>query len=460
MKTLQALSPIDGRYSDKVDLLRRYLSESALITFRYHVECDYLFFLLETLEIPFLPKLVKKLRKCNPRKIKIIEKTTKHDVKAVEIYLRNKILRFDPTLNRIANLVHFGLTSEDVNNVAYKQMLQYTNTAMRHKYGHAMMELGDLAKRYPDTIMLAKTHGQLAYPVCFSKQMQVFVDRINYEDSTMRGIMAFPSCKFGGAVGTLLDHSVALPDYDWEELFRVFLIQNFGMHRQCCTTQIENYTDMCAYLDSCKRMANILRDLCQDMWLYISYDYLKLKVVQTETGSSVMAHKINPIHFENAIGNFKMASSQFEVLSRELPVSMLQRDLTSSTMLRCLGEAFGHLLIGVESCIEGLTRIDLNVEKLNDDIVNNWQVFSGVYQNVLRIRCPELADPYTLFKDFTRDGRPKTREQMMQFITTLPISEEDGKYLRDLDLLSNFKFDNKSHFEYMDQMYDFGSENL
>lgn len=440
MNPLDALSPIDGRYSKKVSDLREHLSERALIKARIRVELEYLKFILKTLDPEtdemFLEYLVDEtgiISQISAEKVKEIEKTTNHDVKAVEIAIRNEILYTTNGDTKIANLIHFGLTSEDVNNVAYKIMLCNTHRVVMKTFVEIYTKLFDITNEVGETKMLAKTHGQFAYPVSFLKEMSVYLKRFNSEEKVL-GEIKF-TCKFGGAVGTLIDHYSAFPEYDWDYLFDEFTKKYFGMERQISTTQIENYTDFCQFLDVFKRMANILRDLCQDMWLYISYGYLKLKVISTETGSSVMAHKINPIHFENAIGNFRLAVSLFECLSRELPVSMLQRDLTTSTMLRSLGEAFGHFVVGMESCKEGLSRITLNHDQIQKDINSNWQVFAGVYQNVLRVRCPEIEDPYSLFKDFVRDGKPKTRQQMEDFIKTLSIPEKEKDYLFNLKLV-------------------------
>ena len=440
ISTLDAISPIDGRYRAKTGDMDCF-SEASLIATRVVVEINYLLFMIDILNIPIPEGFSNFITEdyfsdlTNVEKIKDLELITNHDVKAVELHIRNSIAEKYPNETRILNLIHFGLTSEDVNSSAYSLMTRKACQIIDTELQSLINQISSFSENiHSRTHMLSRTHGQPAYPTTFSRELKVFLYRFRNEIDSLSTLKW--SCKFGGAIGSLLDHKIVLPDINWEHAMNTFTTQYLDLQRQKKTTQIENYTVFCNRLDHYKRIGNIIRDFCQDMWLYISCDYLKLKIIGTETGSSVMAHKINPIHFENAIGNIRMATSIFETLVRDLPVSMLQRDLTGSTMLRNLGTAFSHLLIAVKSSRTGFERIALNSEKMESDLHKNWQVFSGVYQNYLRIHAPEIQDPYSLFKDFTRDGKSKTKNDMISFLKTIPTSEENIRKIISLDPLT------------------------
>ena len=427
------ISPIDSRYRNTCIDLRTYVSESAFINYKVYVEISYLRFMISVLfndtddqsnliqEIDFFDEA--------PKRVKEIESEINHDVKAVELYVKEK-LRKENIDESIISLVHFGLTSEDITGIAYKLML----ADVKHLITKFSKEASEASYHLTsnETIMLAKTHGQFAYPTKFSNEMNVFVSKLIYEGVVLDGIDL--TGKFGGAVGNLIDHKLALPHIDWEEKMDDFISCTFGLVRQENTTQIENFTDFCEVLDSFKRIALVIQDFCKDMWLYVSHDYLKLKPIESEVGSSVMAHKINPIHFENAIGNTRMAVNMLELLVRELPISSLQRDLTTSTMIRNIGSAFGYLVVAIKSCISGIRRVEVNAEKINKDIQENWQVFSGIYQNFLKIHT-NVSNPYEVFKEFVRDGKPKTKKEMHDFIDSiLDIPNEVKEKMKNIDI--------------------------
>ncbi|MGG8494793.1 adenylosuccinate lyase [Tenacibaculum sp. TC6] len=425
---LNAISPIDGRYRNKVADLTNYFSEEALIKYRVKVEIEYFIALCE-IPLPQLADFNKNLY-ANLRaiyenfttedalKIKEIESVTNHDVKAVEYFIKEK---FDLLhIQAYKEFIHFGLTSQDINNTAIPLSIK---DAMEEVYYPALdglvSKLAELAEEWENIPMLARTHGQPASPTRLGKEFFVFVERINNQ---VIHIQHTPNAaKFGGATGNYNAHKVAYPNIDWKNFGTHFVEEILGLHHSFPTTQIEHYDHMAALFDGLKRVNTILIDLDRDIWTYISNDYFKQKIKKGEVGSSAMPHKVNPIDFENSEGNLGIANAIFEHLAIKLPVSRLQRDLTDSTVLRNVGVPFGHTLIGFSATLKGLNKLLLNQDKFAEDLENNWAVVAEAIQTILRREA--YPNPYEALKGLTRTNEKITQISIANFIDTLEVSE-------------------------------------
>lgn len=423
---LSAISPVDGRYRKKVEELAPFFSEFGLVRYRVFIEIEY-FIELCQLHLEELsgvdPKVFEQLRtyytefsEADAQKIKEFEKTTNHDVKAVEYYIKGK---FDETgLSQYKEFIHFALTSQDVNNTATPLSLK---DAMTQAYLPLLDELTGVLREKADqwslVPMLGKTHGQPASPTRMGKEIQVFVERVEVQSELLKTIPY--SAKFGGATGNFNAHHVAYPDVDWVLFADKFLGDKLGLQRQKTTTQIEHYDHMAALFDNLKRINTILIDLARDIWAYISMEYFKQKIKKGEVGSSVMPHKVNPIDFENAEGNLGMANAIFEHLSSKLPISRLQRDLTDSTVSRNIGVPLAHTLLAFKSLLKGLDKLIINEEGIRQDLNKNWAVVTEALQTILRREG--YPKPYETLKDLTRTNKIITRDVLHGFIDTLHL---------------------------------------
>ena len=428
---LTAISPVDGRYRKYVQHLDEYFSEYALMKYRVFVEIEYLLFLekknffkLSKKTIRHLEKLQEDFGPEDAQEIKQIEFTTGHDVKAVEYFLKNE-LRNNGGKN-VKEWVHFGLTSQDINNTAIPLLWKH---AIEYEFLPAMLNLNTqlklLAKDWKDIPMLAHTHGQPASPTKLGKEIMVFVERI---ENQIEQFIEIPfSAKFGGATGNFNAHLVAFPKIDWIKLGNQF-VEQLGLHRQQFTTQIEHYDNLAAHLDCMKRINNILIDFCRDVWTYVSMEYFKQKTNKGEVGSSTMPHKVNPIDFENAEGNLGFANAIFEHLSAKLPVSRLQRDLTDSTVIRNIGVPFAHSLIALKSIEKGLAKLVVNDSKIYADLENNWAVVSEAIQTILRRE--NYPKPYEALKELTRGNNQIDKKSIHHFIEGLKIDNSLKKELK------------------------------
>lgn len=437
---LFAISPIDGRYHNKVQELNTYFSEFALIRYRIWVEIEYFIFLTQTLpninkltieEIESLRKLYIEFTLEDAQKIKEIEQTTNHDIKAVEYFIKEKFL--DLGLGKMDEFVHFGLTSQDINNTAIPLSLK---KALEDVYlpllENVVEKLKTLANKWQSIPMLARTHGQPASPTRLGKEIWVFVERIENQIKLCKQIPY--SAKFGGATGNFNAHTVAYPNIDWAE-FANTLLDNLGLERSQTTTQIEHYDNLAALLDCLKRVNTILIDLDRDFWQYISMGYFGQKIKAGEVGSSAMPHKVNPIDFENSEGNLGIANAIFEHLSAKLPISRLQRDLTDSTVLRNLGVPIAHTIIAMKSLQKGLSKIELNKTSIDKDLEDNWAVLAEAIQTILRREG--YPKPYEALKDLTRTSEKITKENIKNFIQNLDISD---KIKEELTQISPFSY--------------------
>jgi len=425
---LTAVSPIDGRYRNKIEELTSHFSEFALIRYRVFVEIEYFIALCE-LPLPQLNGVDKlsfrTIRKIgedfsmdDALRIKAIEQTTNHDVKAVEYFLKEK---FDSiNLSPFKEFIHFGLTSQDINNTSFPLMMRSSLNDVYYPFLNQIIErLKHYSNEWADIPMLARTHGQPASPTCLGKEIKVYVERLEAQLLQLKSIPQ--SAKFGGATGNFNAHHVAYPEHDWVAFANKFVNQNLGLVRSQTTTQIEHYDNLAAQFDCLKRINTILIDLCRDMWTYISMEYFKQKIKKGEVGSSAMPHKVNPIDFENAEGNFGMANAIFEHLSAKLPISRLQRDLTDSTVLRNIGVPMSHTLISFKSLMKGLDKIILNTEAINSDLDRNWNVVAEAIQTILRREG--YPNPYEALKDLTRTNKSLTHADIIQFVDNLNVSE-------------------------------------
>jgi adenylosuccinate lyase len=428
LNNLTAISPLDGRYRQKVDELDLYFSEFGLIKYRIMVEVEY-FISLCDIPLPQLAGFKKEnygtLRSWyeefaiqDALRVKEIEKVTNHDVKAVEYYLKEKF--FQSGWGNWSEFVHFGLTSQDINNTAIPLSLR---DALSDVYFPLLFELREtlagFSEEWKEIPMLARTHGQPASPTRLGKEIMVFIARID-EQSKYFGQIPF-SAKFGGATGNLNAHKVAYPDIDWVEFANSFVNETLGLQRSFPTTQIEHYDNLAALFDNLRRINVIFLDLARDIWTYISMDYFRQKIRKGEIGSSAMPHKVNPIDFENCEGNLGYANAIFDHLSVKLPVSRLQRDLTDSTVLRNIGVPIGHSIIALNSMLKGLHKLIVNTEKINYDLENNWAVVSEAIQTILRREG--FHKPYEALLDLTRTNQKITRESLHGFIDSLEVSE-------------------------------------
>ena len=436
ISTLTAISPIDGRYYDKTRQLSKYFSESALIKYRLRVEIEYFMALCE---IPL--KELSKLKKAQKEKIrgiasdtqeaviriKELEKITNHDVKAVEYFIKE---HFDQLgLSQYKEFVHFGLTSQDINNTALPMALKEAiDNLYLPKLEEIRKKLNERVKEWKNISMLSHTHGQPASPTKLGKEINVFVSRL---DGQIKLLQTIPYCgKFGGAVGNLNAHYVAYPEIDWNKFANEFLKKRLGLKRSYPTTQIEHYDNLAALLDNIKRINTILNDFSKDMWLYISMNYFGQKTKKNEVGSSTMPHKINPIEFENAEGNLGIANALLEHLSSKLPISRLQRDLTDSTVLRNLGVCLGYTLIAFSSLTKGIEKLTINKEVIANDLMAHPEVLAEAIQTILRRE--QIDSPYEKLKELTRKGESTSLEQIGKFIDKLEVSDKVKRELKSI----------------------------
>lgn len=440
MNSLNAISPIDGRYRGKVEPLADYFSECALIRYRVRVEVEYFIALgqLEALPLRALfaerCQLAEQLREVyrqfteqDALEVKEIEKTTNHDVKAVEYFLKR---RFDAMgLEAYKEFIHFGLTSQDVNNTAVPLMMKECHErVLLPQYTAVLEELERRAQEWKDVPMLAHTHGQPASPTSLGKELMVFVYRMRRQMDYFAQIPF--GAKFGGATGNFNAHRVAYPTVDWRMFADSFVANELGLERQQYTTQIENYDNMAAYFDNCKRVNVVLMDLCRDVWSYVSMEYFKQRIKAGEVGSSAMPHKVNPIDFENAEGNLGLANAIFEHLSHKLPISRLQRDLTDSTVSRNVGVPIAHTLIALASLQKGLGKLLLNEQALYADLENNWAVVAEAIQTILR--SVGYPNPYEALKQLTRTNQKVTAQTIADFVETLDVEPAVKERIREI----------------------------
>ena len=435
LDVLTAISPIDGRYRSKTQQLAGYFSEYALIRYRVRVEIEYFITLCE-LPLPQLESfdhsLFESLRDIyrnfsekDAARVKEIEQTTNHDVKAVEYFIKEKwdaiVSPLTSHLSPLKEFIHFGLTSQDINNTSVPLSIK---EALEEVYYPAVEELieqlNDYAEQWKHVPMLAKTHGQPASPTRLGKEVMVYVYRL---EEQLRGLKDTPiTAKFGGATGNYNAHHVAYPQYDWREFGNRFVSEKLGLEREQWSTQISNYDWLGAFFDAMRRINTIIIDLDRDFWMYISMEYFKQKIKAGEVGSSAMPHKVNPIDFENSEGNLGMANAVLQFLAQKLPVSRLQRDLTDSTVLRNVGVPMGHALIAVQSTLKGLRKLILNEEKLQEDLDNTWAVVAEAIQTILRREA--YPHPYEALKALTRTNQKMTEETIHAFIQQLEVSDE------------------------------------
>ena len=430
LDVLTAISPIDGRYRNKTEQLAGYFSEYALIRYRVRVEIEYFITLCE-LPLPQLEgfdhNLFEPLRNIyrnfteeNAVRVKEIEKTTNHDVKAVEYFIKEELDKIG-NFESFKEFIHFGLTSQDINNtsvpLSVKEALEQVYCPMVEEL---IEQLNDYAEQWKNVPMLAKTHGQPASPTRLGKEIMVYVYRL---EEQMRGLKEIPiTAKFGGATGNYNAHHVAYPQYDWREFGNQFVSEKLGLEREQWTTQISNYDWLGAIFDAMRRINTIIIDLDRDFWMYISMEYFKQKIKAGEVGSSAMPHKVNPIDFENSEGNLGIANAILQFLAQKLPVSRLQRDLTDSTVLRNVGVPMGHALIAVQSTLKGLRKLILNEDKLQEDLDNTWAVVAEAIQTILRREA--YPHPYEALKALTRTNQKMTPELIHEFIQGLAVSQD------------------------------------
>lgn len=431
LSSLTAISAVDGRYRKQVQHLDEFFSEYGLMKYRVLVEIEYLLFLERKKFVKLPVKAARHLQKLkaafgpeHAQEIKQIEATTNHDVKAVEYFLKNELDKTEGS--EAKEWVHFGLTSQDINNTAIPLSWKH---AIEYEYLPGLLNLNTqlrlLAKNWIDIPMLAHTHGQPASPTRLGKEIMVFVERIQNQIEQFIGIPFMG--KFGGATGNFNAHHIAFPKTDWIKFGNEFLL-NIGLSRQQFTTQIEHYDNLAAHFDCMKRINNILIDFCRDVWTYISMEYFKQKTIKGEVGSSAMPHKVNPIDFENAEGNLGMASAILEHLAAKLPVSRLQRDLTDSTVLRNVGVPFAHIIIAFKSIEKGLSKLLLNETQLQQDLDDNWAVVAEAIQTVLRRE--KYPQPYEALKELTRGKNAIDQKAIHQFIDKLDIKPALKKELK------------------------------
>ena len=437
LNALTAISPIDGRYTSKTEKLQQYFSESALIKYRIQVEVEYF---ISLCELPLtqlqnfpsdkfqdLRNLYHNFSIDSAKRIKDIESVTNHDVKAVEYLIKEEFDKLE--LSKYKEFIHFGLTSQDINNTAVPLSIKDAFTDVFFPELTSVLDkLKQLSTDWQEIPMLARTHGQAASPTKLGKEIFVFVERIENQINLMTNIPF--SAKFGGATGNFNAHHVAYPNQDWKRFANNFVERNLGLTRQQTTTQIEHYDNLSALMDCIKRINNILIDLSRDIWTYVSMDYFKQSIKKGEVGSSAMPHKVNPIDFENAEGNLGMGNAIYEFLSGKLPISRLQRDLTDSTVLRNIGVPFSHNLIAFSSLNKGLAKLVLNEEKLLKDLDNNWAVCAEAIQTILRRES--YPNPYEALKDLTRTNSVINKESLSKFISGLEVSNEIKEELRQI----------------------------
>lgn len=428
MNSLLAISPIDGRYRNKVEKLENYFSEKALIQYRVRIEIEYFIALcnipLNALKdfnkdkFESLRDIYRNFSVEDAQRVKDIEKITNHDVKAVEYFIKEK---FDAlNISKHKEYIHFGLTSQDINNTSVPLSLKDCNDDVLLPMLDEIIDLINAkATEWKDVPMLAHTHGQPASPTCLGKEIKVFAYRLEKQLAYFSFIPF--SAKFGGATGNFNAHNIAFPDIDWTNFADEF-VASLGLERDLFTTQIENYDNLAAYFDNLRRINTILIDFCRDIWLYISMEYFKQKIKEGEVGSSAMPHKVNPIDFENAEGNLGMANAILTHLSMKMPISRLQRDLTDSTVSRNVGVPLAHTLIALDSLKKGINKLILNEAALEEDLENNWAVVAEGLQTILR--SIDYPNPYETLKQLTRKNTKMNKQIIHEFIDTLQVSDE------------------------------------
>lgn len=437
LNALNAISPIDGRYSSKTNSLSPYFSEEALIKYRVRVEIEYFIALCEiplkqlssfdSSKFEDLRKIYTEFTTANAQEIKEIEKVTNHDVKAVEYFIKKA---FDSLgLSKFKEFIHFGLTSQDINNTAIPLSIKEAmNEVYVPQYFELLEKLDVLTLEWADIPMLARTHGQPASPTRLGKEIMVYVVRLKEQFNLLNDIPS--AAKFGGATGNFNAHLVAYPSIDWREFGQNFVQEKLGLQHSFPTTQIEHYDHLAALFDALKRINTIVLDLDRDFWTYVSMDYFKQKIKAGEVGSSAMPHKVNPIDFENSEGNLGIANAIFEHLSAKLPVSRLQRDLTDSTVLRNVGVPFAHTMIAFQSTLKGLNKLLLNRDKFEQDLENNWAVVAEAIQTILRRES--YPNPYEALKGLTRTNEKINKDSISNFIDTLEVSDAIKKELKQI----------------------------
>lgn len=437
LNALNAISPIDGRYSSKTNSLSPYFSEEALIKYRVRVEIEYFIALCEiplkqlssfdSSKFEDLRKIYTEFTRANAQEIKEIEKVTNHDVKAVEYFIKKA---FDSLgLSKFKEFIHFGLTSQDINNTAIPLSIKEAmNEVYVPQYFELLEKLDVLTLEWADIPMLARTHGQPASPTRLGKEIMVYVVRLKEQFNLLNDIPS--AAKFGGATGNFNAHLVAYPSIDWREFGQNFVQEKLGLQHSFPTTQIEHYDHLAALFDALKRINTIVLDLDRDFWTYVSMDYFKQKIKAGEVGSSAMPHKVNPIDFENSEGNLGIANAIFEHLSAKLPVSRLQRDLTDSTVLRNVGVPFAHTMIAFQSTLKGLNKLLLNRDKFEQDLENNWAVVAEAIQTILRRES--YPNPYEALKGLTRTNEKINKDSISNFIDTLEVSDAIKKELKQI----------------------------
>jgi adenylosuccinate lyase len=439
---LNSISPIDGRYYNKTEVLSNYFSEKALIFYRLKVEIEY-FISLCKIGIPQLKNFdhnkFDDLRNIylnfsneDAIEIKRIEKITNHDVKAVEYFIKDKFETL--SIIEFKEFIHFGLTSQDINNSAIPLSIKdFIDNVYMPKINEVLSAIDNKCDELKDITIIARTHGQPASPTKLGKEFKVFWTRINEQIKSLKNIPN--SAKFSGAVGNFNAHKVAYPEIDWKKFSQNFIENELGLNYSFPTTQIEHYDSFAALCDNCRRVNNILLDMCVDIWTYISHDYFKQKIIKDEVGSSAMPHKVNPIDFENSEGNLGLANSTFDFFSNKLTKSRLQRDLTDSTVLRNIGVPFGHTLISFESLLKGLKKIYVNEVKINKDVEDNWIVVSEAIQTILRREG--YSNPYEIMKELTRSNQKIDKNSLHEFIDKLDI---DNNIKNELKQISPYNY--------------------
>ncbi len=442
LNTLSSISPVDGRYRAKTEELDKYFSEFALIKYRVFVEVKYFVALcnirlpqlkdIKKEELASMELIYKNFSIKDATRIKEIEAKINHDVKAVEYFVKEK---FDETgLSKYKEFIHFGLTSQDINNTAVPYSIKDALEEVYYPVLNSVInKLNELANKWKDIPMLARTHGQPASPTRLGKEIQVFIERLEKQKGLLKLIPI--SAKFGGATGNFNAHHVAYPKIDWNEFGNAFVNNILNLNRSQPTTQIEHYDNLAAIFDNFKRINTILIDLNRDFWTYISNEYFTQKVNKNEVGSSAMPHKINPIDFENSEGNLGMANAVFIHLSSKLPISRLQRDLTDSTVLRNIGVPLAHTLIAFKSLLKGLDKIIVNTDKINAELENNWAVVAEAIQTILRREG--YPNPYEMLKELTRSGNKINKETISDFIKNLDV---DNKIKEELKNITPFNY--------------------
>lgn len=433
---LTAISPIDGRYRGKTEPLADYFSEYALIRYRIRVEIEYFIALCEIplpqlkgfdhTKFETLRNIYKNFSEVDAARVKDIEKITNHDVKAVEYFIKEQFDKIGG-LDAYKEFVHFGLTSQDINNTSAPLMIKEAVECVYYPLLEEVIALlSDYANEWKDIPMLAKTHGQPASPTRLGKEVMVYVYRLQQQFAMLKQLPH--TAKFGGATGNFNAHHVAYPDYDWIAFGNRFVAEKLGFEREQYTTQISNYDSLGTVFDNLKRINTILIDMDRDFWMYISMGYFKQKIKKGEVGSSAMPHKVNPIDFENSEGNLGLANAIYSFLSQKLPVSRLQRDLTDSTVIRNVGVPLGHSIIALESTLKGMHKLLLNEKAILSDLDNNWEVIAEAIQTILRREG--YPNPYEALKNLTRTNQKITKDTMEEFVNGLDVSEKVKDELR------------------------------